>query len=173
MPNFVECPHCFRLYSRHSLAIHAGKCLENTERDVPPSMASTTKKKKTKKPALERPRTRSLSRKRYAEDLLHVCTVCGNEFEASSITEHKERCIEAWKEKAKELSGRFSVTPPQELLVPSVDGTTDVARENEHARRQSQFAQIARCLNCNARVSFAEASAHQCVRFEPLVEFYF
>uniref|UniRef100_A0A8R1E7N2 Uncharacterized protein n=1 Tax=Caenorhabditis japonica TaxID=281687 RepID=A0A8R1E7N2_CAEJA len=76
MPTFLECAHCSRLYSKHSLLIHEKNCVEamhkileqakvnnnNSAQKRGLSKSGKHRKIRPSEMTVERPRTRSLSR---------------------------------------------------------------------------------------------------------------
>ncbi|KAF1768399.1 hypothetical protein GCK72_000211 [Caenorhabditis remanei] len=187
MPTFLECPHCQRLYSRHSLVIHEKNCVEAMhkilEQEKLKMMQQNQKRGRSKsgrrkkiRPAaevvVERPRTKSLSRYNHENNGFRICFVCGEQYDDQVIEEHKEKCYVDWSDLAKPLTIRFHIHQPKTLNTPSIDGTIDVARENMRAVQSAHNCQIVRCRFCNARISIQHAMGHQCVRFEPTIEFY-
>ncbi|EGT51919.1 hypothetical protein CAEBREN_30838 [Caenorhabditis brenneri] len=188
MPTFLECPHCQRLYSKHSLVIHVKNCVESMhkileqEQEKLKNMENNQKRGRSKsgrrkkiRPAemtVERPRTRSLSRYNHENDGLRICFVCGDQYDEQVIEEHKEKCLADFSHITKHLTVRFHIHQPKTINPPSIDGTVDVARENMRAVQSAHNCQIVRCRFCNARIALQHAHGHQCVRFEPTIEFY-
>ncbi|ULU11502.1 hypothetical protein L5515_001222 [Caenorhabditis briggsae] len=187
MPTFLECPHCQRLYSRHSLAIHEKNCVDSMQKILEQeklklmqqnqkrgrSKSGRRKKIRPTEMTAERPRTRSLSRYNHENvDGLRTCFVCGEQYDDQVIEEHKEKCYVDWSQLAKPLTIRFHIHQPKTINPPSIDGTIDVSRENMRAVQSSHNCQIVRCRYCNARIALQHAHGHQCVRFEPTIEFY-
>ncbi|WKX91912.1 hypothetical protein Q1695_010167 [Nippostrongylus brasiliensis] len=165
MSGFVTCPHCARLYSQHSLHLHESKCLENPLATRRASMVSLVKAMSL------RPRTRSTSRPAGVQHRL--CYVCGEQFTEQDIAAHENKCIDKWTKTCERLAPRFESRTPLLLQIPSVDGTIDARRLNEHAITQSSKAQTLRCRRCNCRVVLNAAEQHRCDRFDPPVEFFF
>ncbi|CAI2311282.1 unnamed protein product [Caenorhabditis sp. 36 PRJEB53466] len=136
------------------------------------SKSGKRKKIRPSEMVTERPRTRSLSRYSHENNGLRICFVCGEQYDDSIIEEHKEKCYGDWTRLAKTLAVRFHIHQPKTLNTPSVDGTIDVARENMRAVQSSHNCQLVRCRCCNARIALQHAPSHQCVRFEPTIQFY-
>ncbi|KAK6016409.1 hypothetical protein OSTOST_18108 [Ostertagia ostertagi] len=167
MSGLVSCPHCDRLYSHHSLQLHISKCKENPGAIRRFSMVL----KKNTSAKNVRPRTRSMSRP--AGDSFRLCYVCGQRFDERNIASHEQKCIKDWSQTCDRLTTRFESRTPMPLLIPSVDGTSDARRLNEHATAQATKAQTLRCRRCNTKVPLSAAEQHRCTRFEPPVEFFF
>ncbi|XGW23426.1 hypothetical protein V3C99_005567 [Haemonchus contortus] len=167
MPGLVSCPHCDRLYSNHSLQLHISKCKDNPNavRRFSVVLKKSTNTKNS------RPRTRSLSRP--VGDEFRLCYVCGQRMDEKNIGSHEEKCLKAWSEACDRLATRFESRPPIPLMIPSVDGTRDSRRLNEHASVQATKAQTLRCRRCSAKVSLSTADQHRCTRFDPPVEYFF
>uniref|UniRef100_A0A0K0CWS2 C2H2-type domain-containing protein n=1 Tax=Angiostrongylus cantonensis TaxID=6313 RepID=A0A0K0CWS2_ANGCA len=102
-----------------------------------------------------------------------MCFVCGKHFDEQHIAHHEQKCFEDWYKTCDRLGSRFKFRTPIPLLVPSVDGTCDVHRLNEHAAAQVAMAQILRCRNCGAEVSLSVAERHRCTRHQPAIELFF
>ncbi|CAI4221199.1 unnamed protein product [Auanema sp. JU1783] len=169
MSSLTSCPFCERLYTHHSLNIHRPKCRSNPSvNSMPRSSSVKVSKKKSVK---DRPRTRSICRHEKVE--FRVCLVCADKVELHAISAHEQLCLEKWNKICKKISKRFEVRKPVPLLVPSLDGSLDIQRLNEHAIQQSRKSQFARCRRCQLNVSIVAAIDHKCTRFEPAVEFFF
>ncbi|KAE9420711.1 hypothetical protein Angca_008039 [Angiostrongylus cantonensis] len=164
----VNCQYCNRLYTQYSLPLHQPKCQENpwvarlspTGRSARPDWMTTSR----------RPTTRSMSRPTVE---FRMCFVCGKHFDEQHIAHHEQKCFEDWYKTCDRLGSRFKFRTPIPLLVPSVDGTCDVHRLNEHAAAQVAMAQILRCRNCGAEVSLSVAERHRCTRHQPAIELFF
>ncbi|CAJ0593027.1 unnamed protein product [Cylicocyclus nassatus] len=161
----VTCKFCDRLYSCHSLPLHEPKCQENPNARIHTEEVGTKKLKST------RPRTQSLSRSDGVE--YRICFVCGKSFDEDEVAKHERRCLKDYKQECERLDKRFVSRPPEPLTIPTVDGTYDAHRLNEHAKQQAEKAQLLRCRKCYAKVALREADDHNCGRFDPPVEFYF
>ncbi|EYB99801.1 hypothetical protein Y032_0120g950 [Ancylostoma ceylanicum] len=166
MPGPVTCKFCDRLYSRHSLPLHEPKCQEN-----PSARRQSIPEAGNRTPKSIRPRTRSMSRPAGVE--FRVCFVCGQRFDPTDITQHERHCLAEWKRDYDRLKRRFESRAPEQLLIPSVDGTQDSRRLNEHAEAQAAKAQMLRCRRCSTKVPLRKADAHNCSRLDPPVEFFF
>ncbi|VDK47228.1 unnamed protein product, partial [Cylicostephanus goldi] len=94
-----------------------------------------------------------------------ICTVLARRWHRFGSIDYKQECDR--------LDKRFVSRPPEPLTIPTVDGTYDARRLNEHAKQQAEKAQLLRCRKCYAKVSLREADEHNCGRFDPPVEFYF
>lgn len=171
MSALVTCPHCDRLYTHHSLPLHESKCQENPKAGARlAAVVAELSSKRTTKPLL-RPRTRSISRPAGVEQRL--CCVCGEPFTEQEIASHERKCMNEWSNTCERLASRFESRTPTPLLIPSVDGTSDARRLNEHATVQAARAQTLRCRRCSSKVPLRLAEQHRCTRFEPPVEFFF
>uniref|UniRef100_A0A1I7WVL1 C2H2-type domain-containing protein n=1 Tax=Heterorhabditis bacteriophora TaxID=37862 RepID=A0A1I7WVL1_HETBA len=167
MADYAFCHRCNRPFSHHTLLIHEPKC---KHRNSSRRFLLNKKIVISKKEKLERPRTSSISKSNKA--LIRLCFVCGKEIE-EDIKFHEENCFEEWSTSVQHLSKKFDLRVPKRLYIPSVDGTQDISRLNEHAALQSALAQIVHCKRCHAQMPVHEAGQHKCMKFDPPVEFFF
>ncbi|KHJ98646.1 hypothetical protein OESDEN_01367 [Oesophagostomum dentatum] len=102
-----------------------------------------------------------------------VCFVCGQGFDKDDIAKHETNCLNGWMRECDRLERRFEARTPEPLEIPSIDGTKDLRRLNDHAKDQAARAQLLRCRKCNEKVPFRKADDHRCTRFDPPIEFFF